>query len=587
MFFFSRRHLFRKLSLIPFIFFLSKSNAQDNNIESDSSKKRNLSKEDDECSDTIEIPSSNILPKRLVEELIEQKKKIHFLMETPAVSFDLFLTCHDGSIDATSALKLAAASGKTIIFPSNGVYSVNENDIAFAPFTKFVGPDGGYATFIINSNKGNFGTFDLRNQNGEKGGKYKGGYFNVFRNLRFRYPGQIKDLTLSIDKPISYPPLFFGGGYSSRFECLDIGNAYIGFILGGKGLGSCSRIIVKDIIGAPIFLGLSIEQVRDIPTIQNINWNYNYLDMDERHSYGIKLKKWININATAYQFGRCDWALCINLFSFGYYKHFAIESTRYTGSADRIKFVGCFSDQCVHPLWIKDFENQLDFIACGFTGINRDTDIDSGSYLSTKSNNAVINFTNCTFNSYYLNIIVTEVDVNMFSCQLYNYGIGSKRTSPVSAITIAGDNVRINIVNTNVDASKGKYVRCFYDGGYSGCLLSITGCSSLTGSQYEIFRWDSSIDNSDYISQDSFISGAYEEVVAIGSFGVLKYIPRQYYLESIPKNGFFREGDYIFNVKPGNSKNEVKVKGWLRLTTGNSNTLNIDWIEDLITNQHN
>lgn len=584
--FFTRRYFFRKLSLIPFIFLFSKSNAQTNNIESDSSTRRNRLKEYDMDSDSIDIPSSKILPKALIEELIEQKKKIHFLMETPAVSFDQFLNCHDGSVDATSALKVAAASGKTIIFPSNGVYSVNENDIAFSPFTKFVGPEGGYATFIINSTIGKFGTFDLRNQNGKKSGQYKSGYFNVFRNLRFRYPGQIKNITISADKPVSYLPLFFGGGYSSRFEYLDIGNAYIGFMLGGKGLGSCSRIVLKDIIGAPIFLGLSIEQVRDIPTIQNINWNYNYLDMDEKHSYGITLKKWINSNATAYQFGRCDWALCINLFSFGYYRHFTIESTRYTGSADRMKFVGCFSDQCVHPLWIKDFENQLDFIACGFTGIKKDTGSDSGSYISTKSSNAVINFTNCTFNSYYLNVIVTKININMFNCQLYDYGNGSKHSSPASAVSIASNNVKVNIVNTNIDASKGKYVRCLYDGGYSACLLSITGCSSLTGSQYEIFRWDSSINNSEFISQDSFISGAYDRIAAIGSLGIVKYIPRQYYLESIPTSGFFKEGDYIFNVKPSNSEGEVKVRGWLRLTTGNSNVLNIDWIEDQITTQH-
>lgn len=222
---------------------------------------------------------------------------------------------------------------------------------------------------------------------------------------------------------------------------------------------------MKDIIGAPIFLGLSIEQVRDIPIIQNISWNYNYLDLDKNHSYGNMLKQWMALNATAFQFGRCDWASCINLFSYGYYKNLVIESRRYTGSADRIKFIGCFSDQSIHPLWVKDFENQLDFIACGFTGVKTNVKNASGIFLSTKSINANVSFTNCTFNSYYMDIIISKVNVNMYACQFYNYGFGSKQTSPASAISIDNDNVTVNIVNTDIDASAGEYVRCLSDGG--------------------------------------------------------------------------------------------------------------------------
>jgi hypothetical protein len=81
---------------------------------------------------------------------------------------------------------------------------------------------------------------------------------------------------------VEYPPVFHGGAFESRFINLDMGNAYMAFRLGGamngRDLGSASRVVIDNIIGAPIYRGLSLEQVRDVPVIQNIRWNYNYLD---------------------------------------------------------------------------------------------------------------------------------------------------------------------------------------------------------------------------------------------------------------------------------------------------------------------
>lgn len=116
--------------------------------------------------------------------------------------------------------------------------------------------------------------------------------------------------------------------------------------------------------------------------------------------------------------------------------------------------------------------------------------------------------------------------------------------------------------------------------GYSGCLLNITGCSNLTGSKFEIFRWDSSSSNLELISQDSYISGAYDDIVGVSSLGITAYIPRRFYLESLPLKGSFKEGDYIVNTKPSGTKEDSIIKGWVRMTTGDNNQLNIDWVED-------
>jgi hypothetical protein len=93
--------------------------------------------------------------------------------------------------------------------------------------------------------------------------------------------------------------------------------------------------VLDQIIGAPLYIGLSLTQVLDVPVIQNIRWNYNYVaGSTSPYNYDITLKQWMHDKAAAFRFGRIDWATIINLFAYGYYYTNLIQAWGYTGSAD-------------------------------------------------------------------------------------------------------------------------------------------------------------------------------------------------------------------------------------------------------------
>ncbi len=58
---------------------------------------------------------------------------------------------------------------------------------------------------------------------------------------------------------------------------------------------------------------------------------------------------------------------------------------------------------------------------------------------------------------------------------------------------------------------------------------------------------------------------------------------KTYHAAAMPTSGTFNQGDYVKNDAPtitGNAGSQYVVKGWIRLTTGSSHTLNKDWAQD-------
>ncbi|UCR74726.1 putative exopolysaccharide biosynthesis protein [Serratia phage BUCT660] len=179
---------------------------------------------------------------------------------------------------------------------------------------------------------------------------------NRISGLVFNYPKQTKDINA---KPIvRYGPIFVGAGFYSSFTGINVGNAYYGFKIGGNDEGSASYITMKDINGAPIYRGISLDRVLDIPRISDIHWNYNmYLNSDQ--DYAQSLKQWIHENGEAFHFGRVDFAEVQRIFAFGYSKGIFLRGERYAGSADSIRFTGCDMDICVNPIYAQNFSGQL------------------------------------------------------------------------------------------------------------------------------------------------------------------------------------------------------------------------------------
>ncbi|WP_394289597.1 phage tail fiber domain-containing protein [Klebsiella michiganensis] len=506
------------------------------------------------------------------------------VFNVPTRPFAYYLAKNSG--DVMLAIKEAAASGESVIFESGKTYDISQNDIPFAQRTEFNGPEGSYVNFNITNPVGAYGTFDLRASNELSGGRY-----NRFRNLRFRYPNQVTALNETITAPVVYPPIFHGGAFESRFECLDVGNAYYAFRLGGivnsADSGSSSRVVLDQIIGAPLYIGVSLTQVLDVPVIQNIRWNYNYVaGSTSPYNYDITLKQWMHDNAVAFRFGRIDWATITNLFAYGYCYTFFMQAWGFTGSADRLKFVGCTADHCVYPVYAQNFTNYLTFIACGFTG-------DRGSEFSRIAPNiiyindvgdpdAVVSFIGCTCNNFSGSVFRTNgTTLEFIGGKIWGFGYDSSASLIRNAIELtASATVKIN--GTKIYASAGLYTRCVYDGGHGNSELHISGGAALIGATYESYRWDGGVDggNKEYIERGVTIEGA---TTSVNIRGVVSFYQQKHDYPgiSMPVSGTYQSGDEVKNMTlkiQGVAGSRYVIKSWLRVTTGSSHVLNVDWV---------
>lgn len=507
------------------------------------------------------------------------------VFNVPTRPFAYYLSKNSGNV--MLAIKEAAASGESVIFEAGQTYDISQNDIPFAKRTEFNGPDGGYVNFNITNPVGTYGTFDLRISN-----ELSGGFYNRFRNLRFRYPNQVTTLNEATTTPVIYPPIFHGGAYESRFECLDVGNAYYAFRLGGTvnnvESGSASRVVLDQIIGAPLYMGVALTQVRDVPVIQDIRWNYNYLNGDTSpYKYDLTLMQWMHDNAIAFRFGRIDWATIINLFAYGYCYTFFMQSWGYTGSADRLKFVGCTADHCIYPVYAQNFTNRLTFSFCGFTGDFKSEFTSRIApnicYINDVSDpDAVVSFNDCTFNNFTGSVIRTNgTRVELNGGRIWDFGYDSSAALIRNAIELTAS-TKLKIDSTKIDASAGGYTRCVSDGGHGNSELYISGTAELVGATYESYRWDGGVDggNKEFLSRTVKIKGATSSVNIRGveSFYQQKY---EYPSISMPVSGTYQSGDEVKNMTftiQGAAGSRYVIKSWLRVTTGSSHVLNVDWV---------
>ncbi|MCY0071133.1 hypothetical protein LCT09_25555, partial [Klebsiella pneumoniae] len=496
------------------------------------------------------------------------------LINGPSVTMEYFIATSATMNDAFIA---ACASGKTVLLRSDVTYQVSRNDFPVARGTNLIATGGSYATIEVLSPFGDYGLFDMSTENGLDGGRY-----NIFYGLKFRYPNQVRiiDGTVIV-KPVEYPPVFHGGAFESRFINLDMGNAYMAFRLGGamngRDLGSASRIVIDNIIGAPIYRGLSLEQVLDVPVIQNIRWNYNYL-AGTQYAYDQTLKQWIHDNMWPYIFGRIDWATIKNIFSYGGLRGITTLSSRFTGSADRLKFIGCHFDHTVFPLYLQNFSSRIDFSLCHFVG-DKDSKFTriapNVCFINNVGDvNALVSFDECTFYNFTSTVLRTDgTRIELIGGSISKFGFDSQADRVRNGIELLSPTT-IKIVGTRIDGSSGTHTRCVFDGGQGNSTLHIGDGSELIGATYESYRWDGGVTggNKEYISREAVIEGATTAVNARGvhSFYQQKYV---YPSTSMPTTGSFKAGDEVTNMFKqiqGVAGSRYVITGWLRVTTGSS-----------------
>ena len=97
------------------------------------------------------------------------------------------------------------------------------------------------------------------------------------------------------------------------------------------------RVLIRNIHGQPIHIGIFVDQVYDIGRIENVHWNPWW-------SFQTPVYRWQMENGTAFIFGRTDWHYVLNTFCYGYHVgyHF-IETEK---GACNGNFLGIGADDC-------------------------------------------------------------------------------------------------------------------------------------------------------------------------------------------------------------------------------------------------
>lgn len=483
-----------------------------------------------------------------------------------SISFSKFLVEKKGTVDATQALTDAITSGVPVEIPHDYILRVESSGIPTVSGSRLFGQAGTTPRILIDHTDISKPQFVLEGQ-------------NRFENLLFRYPNQ-KLILQKGESPIKYKPLFYGAGYFSEFRNLDIGNAYYGLLIGTKEVSS-SHVVIDNIIGSPLYRGLSLDCCLDIPRVSDIHFNYNYLIADG-FNYDQSLKQWMYDNATAFHIGRCDFSTFFRLFSYGYHRGIYLRSERTTGSADNCRFISCDMDMSRHPIWFQNWQNKVSITDSKLVGNAKGAGM--GFLAGSPSYNVIRNsdsglavLDNLDVNGYTSHALMTQAETVISNSRFGAYGSAGK----VSAGIFVNSDNSLSLDNTVIDGGAGKQTKGIYSF-LSTHSLNLGNGVEIINQADKSFSWTKgpvSLDNS------VNLGGAIGE----SDISIISHIPKNYFSESIPVSGrYFMPGDSITLTNPKGVSTESGgrnyiVTGFKRLTVSNENgdnhTKSVDWVE--------
>ena len=539
-----------------------------------SSRRNTFPAFDDTGAPTVMVPTSGSAADVLLQLAGSDKNlapvdHVH-IKNGPIVDFRRFLTVKDGSVNATQAVIDALNSGLNVQVSGDYILRVESAGIVAAMTSRFFGAPGTRPTILIDH------TDVAQSQFTFNGG------FNYFANFAFRYPNQKRSLATG-ESPVAYLPLLTGNGFSSEFINLDLGNTYRGLQFGDSSY-SASRITIRDIIGAPIRRGVTLDRVLDIPKCDNWHFNYNYLDASNNtgYSYDLTLRQWIHDFADAFHLGRCDFGAFSRIFAFGYFNGIFLRTERYTGSANSVRFTDCDMDICVHPLRFQNWQNQVTVTNGKFTGNAKSTGgliekEPSVNLFQGTSEGGVIVLDSTEMNNYSSDAIQTAAHVKCIGSQFYGYGFDNGQRAAIATTT--GTNPSMTILGTRVDGASGTQTRGFY-GTTSTGTLTMGDSTTISGTTLDSFRWANGQVNT---SNSTSLGG----MPGRNNVSFISNVPKRFPVETMPTSGtFYRPGDIAVLTIPvktnfAGQPNYV-ITGWTRLTTAstNSHVLNTDWVEN-------
>ncbi len=158
----------------------------------------------------------------------------------------------------------------------------------------------------------------------------------VLQGFTIHYPDQKPDA----DAPTPYPYAVALRGNNPAVMDLQLLNPYQGIDASQN-----QRVLIRNIHGQPLYIGLFVDAIYDIGRIENVHWNPWW-------SLGTKVYQWQVENGTGFIFGKTDWHYVHNTFCFGYnvgYKFIKTEKGSTNGN-----FLGIGADDCYTSLVVEE-----------------------------------------------------------------------------------------------------------------------------------------------------------------------------------------------------------------------------------------
>ena len=198
----------------------------------------------------------------------------------------------------------------------------------------------------------------------------------VLQGVCVFYPDQNPDTV-----PKAYPyAVALRGNNSALLDC-ELLNPY-----NGIDASQNQRVLIRNIHGQPLHIGLYVDDIYDIGRIENVHWNPWW-------SMSKDLFEWQKSNGVGFIFGKSDWHYVINTFCFGYrvgYKFIQTKKGDTNGN-----FLGIGADDCRTSILIEQCSPIGLLITNGeFVSIDGD---DPTMVVVGPENKGTVRFSNCAF----------------------------------------------------------------------------------------------------------------------------------------------------------------------------------------------
>ncbi len=250
------------------------------------------------------------------------------------------------------------------------------------------------------------------------------------------YPEQLAEL----QQPIKYPFAVKVNMYC-KVEEVGLFNPYQGL-----DLDFAHASMVRNVWGEPLKTGIYADHISDVCRIENVHfWPY--------FTHGKPLRKWVQQNGTAFEFGRSDWHYMRDCFSFGYkigYQFHASEEVPDVpggnGGVTNGQFTGIGADSC---------EIGVDVQSCHEVGISITNSMfapfatrDSCGIVLHDTNSGNVTLTNCNFWEVRGNAAKVEGGaLTLSACNIHAWGVHDANEKPAFDLV----NGRLNVTGCTVN----------------------------------------------------------------------------------------------------------------------------------------